>query len=125
MIHDEIVSGIYQKIKTVLPTANVFKYYSNVAGERIVIQVKSNDLAFTIQTVTVWVNIYVPLLNNLVDSTRTNQLKASIETAIDSNISLPSGIVWNVKVSTIAGPIVDPETPAESLQILKISLEAR
>jgi hypothetical protein len=125
MIHDEIVSGIYQKIKTVLPTANVFKYYSNVAGERIVIQVKSNDLAFTIQTVVVWVNIYVPLLNNLVDSTRTNQLKASIETAIDSNISLPSGIVWNVKVSTIAGPIVDPETPAESLQILKISLEAR
>lgn len=125
MIHDEIVSGIYQKIKTVLPTANVFKYYSNVAGERIVIQVKSNDLAFTIQTVTVWVNIYVPLLNNLVDSTRTNQLKANIETAIDSNISLPSGIVWNVKVSTIAGPIVDPETPAESLQILKISLEAR
>ena len=59
------------------------------------------------------------------DSTRTNQLKANIETAIDSNISLPSGIVWNVKVSTIAGPIVDPETPAESLQILKISLEAR
>lgn len=95
MIHDEIVSGIYQKIKTVLPTANVFKYYSNVAGERIVIQVKSNDLAFTIQSVVVWVNIYVPLLNNLVDSTRTNQLKASIETAIDSNISLPSGIVWN------------------------------
>lgn len=125
MIHDEIVSGIYQKIKTVLPTVNVFKYYSNVAGERIVIQVKSNDLAFTIQSVVVWVNIYVPLLNNLVDSTRTNQLKANIETAIDSNISLPSGIVWNVKVSTIAGPIVDPETPAESLQILKISLEAR
>ncbi len=121
MIHDEIASAFYAKLQSTGPP--VYKHFSNVSGERIVIQVKSNTKNI-LQTAQVWILFYTDTIDNLPDTTRLNQLKDSIENALKPPFTAPNGEVLLVNPISIDGPFIDPQAPQECFMILRYQVKA-
>jgi len=122
MIHDEIASAFFTKLNGIGPP--VFKHFSDQAGERVVIQVKANTINI-LQTAQVWILFYTATINNLPNTTRLNELKDSIESALVPPFTAPSGEVLLVETMSIDGPFIDPETPQECYMILRYRVKAR
>ena len=123
MLHDEIVSGFYAKLKNI--NIPVFKYYSNKAGERIVLQLKANVKSEVFQNAQVWVIVYAKTLNNLPDVSRLNQIVDSIKTNLDGVINMPSGEVILANLISTDGVFIDEKNPNECFMILRYSVKAR
>ena len=122
MIHDEIASSFYAKLNGIGPP--VFKHFSNTAGERIVIQVKANTKDI-LQTAQVWIIFYAETINNLPNTVRLNELKDSIENALQPPFTAPDGEVLLAEPISIDGPYIDPQTPQECYMILRYRVKAR
>jgi len=118
MLHDEIVSGIYAKLKSSV-SIPIYKFYFQATGERIVILLKANTKEDVFQKAQVWIEIFAPTVDNLPDTARLTQLQHEVENALQGNISLPTGELLILKPLSIDGPFVDPESATEAYLILR------
>lgn len=122
MIHDEIASAFYAKLSNIgLP---VFKHYSNVAGERIVIQVKANTWD-VLQTAQVWILIYTRTVAQLPNTARLNQLSGQVQARITAPFSLPNGEIVYFEPISVDGPYVDSQIPQECYLILRYKVKVK
>jgi len=122
MIHDEIASAFFAKLNGIGPP--VFKHFSNTSGERIVIQVKANTKDI-LQTAQVWILFYTATVDSLPNTIRLNELKDTIENALQPPFTAPNGEVLLVEPMSIDGTFIDPETPQECYMILRYRVKAR
>lgn len=122
MIHDEIASAFYAKLTNI--GVSVFKHYSNVAGERIVVQVKANTWD-VLQTAQVWILIYTSTISQLPNTARLNQLSERVQARITAPFSLPSGEIVYFEPASIDGPYIDPQTPQECYLILRYKVKVK
>lgn len=121
MIHDEIASAFYAKLHEIgIP---VFKHFSNITGERIIVQVKANTKNI-LQTAQVWVLIYTNTVGNLPNTVRLNELQDAAEIAIQPPFTLPNGEILFIEQISVDGPYIDPETPQECFLILRYQVKA-
>ena len=141
MLHGEIASGFYNKLRkvvTVIPgeegeedetvttgiSVPVYKFFSNKAGERVVIQVKAN-VQNTLQTAQVWFVIYSTVTSGIVNTSQLENIQHEIESELkDGNITLPSGEIVYFEPMSIDGPFIDGERPQEAFSILRYRIKA-
>lgn len=141
MIHGEIASGIYNKLKRkeiVIPGENgeedekiitgisvpVFKFFSNQSGSRVVIQVKAN-VQNILQTAQVWLVIYSTVTSGIANFNELETIQHEIEEEMEKgNITLPSGEIVYFEPMSVDGPYIDGERPQEVFSILRYKIKA-
>jgi hypothetical protein len=122
MIHGEIASGIYNQISNI--SVPVYKFFSNQAGSRVVIQVKAN-VQNTLQTAQVWLVIYSTVTNGIANFNELETVQHEIEEEMaKGNITLPNGEIVYFEQMNIDGPYIDNEHPQEVFTILRYRIKA-
>ena len=72
MLADEITTGVYRKMIQKFPETIVFSNAANTTGKRVVILLKNFKYFMPLETVQIWLVMYCPLIDGLIDALNYN-----------------------------------------------------
>ena len=121
MLADEITTGIYRKLIQKFPENIVFSNTANIQGKRVVILLKNFKYFMPLETVQIWLVMYCPLIDGLIDTTTHTDMMSKVEEAMTGNIPLDKGGIIHLELNSepFSGYYVDPINQTESVGILR------
>ena len=121
MLADEITTGIYRKLIQKFPENIVFSNTANIQGKRVVILLKSFKYFMPLETVQIWLVMYCPLIDGLIDTTTHTDMMSKVEEAMRGEIPLDKGGIIHLELNNepFSGYYVDPMNQTESVGILR------